>query len=283
MKYRHGFHAGNFADVHKHVALLAVLRALTRKDKGLLYVDSHAGRGRYDLSSPNAEAAAGIGRLLERGHEAQELRDYAALLAQLRAAGPWRHAYPGSPLIALAQLRAQDRAVLCELEGSEAHALEAALGELPQPPAARVRVVRGDGFAQLRALLPPPERRGLALLDPPYEASDEPAQVLDALADGLRRFPTGVFVAWYAIKDVRSSEAWLTRCARTLGAPLLVSELWLFPRDSRVALNGSGLLIANAPWQTLERMRVWLPELQAALGGGAAAGNSARVLSESTP
>jgi 23S rRNA (adenine2030-N6)-methyltransferase len=283
MKYRHSFHAGNFADVHKHVALLALLRALARKDKGFLYLDSHAGRGRYDLSSPNAEAAAGIGRLLGREHEAQELRDYAALLARLRAAGPWRHAYPGSPLIALAELRAQDRAVLCELEGSEAHALETTLGELPQPPAARVRVVRGDGFAELRALLPPPERRGLAFLDPPYEASDEPAQLLDALADGLRRFPTGVFAAWYAIKEARSSAAWLTRCARTLAAPLLASELWLFRRDSRVALNGSGLLIANAPWQTLERMRVWLPQLQSALGGGADAGNSARLLSESSP
>lgn len=283
MKYRHAFHAGNFADVHKHLALLGLLRALKRKDKGFLYLDSHAGRGRYDLSSPNAEAAAGIGRLLAAAHQAQELRDYAALLAQLRADGPWRHAYLGSPLMALAELRPQDRAVLCELEGSEAHALEITLGELPWPVTARVRAVRGDGFAQLRALLPPPERRGLIFLDPPYEASDEPAQLLDALADGLRRFPTGVFAAWYAIKEARDSEAWLARCARTLRAPLLASELWLFPRDSRVALNGSGLLIANPPWQTLERMRAWLPELQAALGGGTGAGNSARMLSESPP
>src|SRR5579863_785510 len=278
MKYRHGFHAGNFADVHKHVALLTLLRSLKRKHKGFLYLDSHAGRGRYDLSSPTAEAAAGIGRVLQAAHEAQELRDYATLVAQLRTARPWRHAYPGSPLIALAELRPQDRAVFCELERSEAHALETTLGELPQPVAARARVVRGDGFAQLRALLPPPERRGLMFLDPPYEASDEPAQLLGALADGLRRFPTGVFAAWYAIKEARSSEAWLTGCARTLPVPLLVSELWLFPRDSRVALNGSGLLIANAPYLIGERMQAWLPELQSCLAVEAGAGSLVRTL-----
>jgi 23S rRNA (adenine2030-N6)-methyltransferase len=282
MKYRHSFHAGNFADLHKHVTLLAVLRTLQKKDKGLLYYDSHAGRGRYDLSSPTQEATQGLGRFLECEHAATELREFAALLAALRQRPGWRHLYPGSPLIALAQLRTQDRAVLAELQGAEAHALQEALAEAGSAPAGpRVRLERGDGFALLRALLPPPERRALVLIDPPYEDSADAARVSAALADGLRRFPTGVFAAWYPIKDARSTSAWLGSCAHALTAPLLVSELWLYPRDSRVALNGSGLLIANPPWQTLERMRIWLPQLQAALKPGDGAGNDARMLSES--
>jgi 23S rRNA (adenine2030-N6)-methyltransferase len=283
MKYRHSFHAGNFADVHKHVTLLALLHALQRKDKGFLYLDTHAGRGHYDLSSPSQEAAGGIARLLATTPAAAELRAYAAQLAQLRTLPEWRHVYPGSPLLALSALRPQDRALLCELQGGEAHALEQGLQQLERAGAlrARVRLERGDGLQQLRAALPPPERRALLLIDPPYESSGEPAQVSAALADGLKRFATGVFVAWYPIKEQRSSDAWLAGCARALPAPLLVSELWLYPRDSRVALNGSGLLIANPPYQTLERMQQWLPQLQSVLGAGDGAGSSARMLSQS--
>jgi 23S rRNA (adenine2030-N6)-methyltransferase len=283
MKYRHTFHAGNFADVHKHVTLLALLRTLTHKDKGLLYYDSHAGRGRYDLSSPTAEAAAGVGTFLGAAHAAAELEDYAHLIEALRRQPGWRHSYPGSPLIAVQALRAQDRAVFAELQGAEAHALQEALAAAGTVSGARVRIERGEGLALLRALLPPSERRGLIFIDPPYEDAAEGGKVAAALADGLRRFATGVFAAWYPIKDARSSAAWLAGCARALRAPLLASELWLYPRDSRVALNGSGLLIANPPWQTLERMRVWLPQLQASLKAGQGAGNSVRMLSESPP
>jgi 23S rRNA (adenine2030-N6)-methyltransferase len=283
MKYRHSFHAGNFADVHKHVTLLSLLRALTQKDKGLLYYDSHAGRGRYDLSSPTAEAAAGIGTFLNAPREAAELKDYAQLLEALRARPGWRHGYPGSPLLAALALRPQDRLVCAELQGAEAHALQEALAAAGLDAGPRVRIERGEGFALLRALLPPAERRGLMFIDPPYEESGEPAQVSAALADGLRRFATGVFVAWYPIKDARSSDAWLAGLAQTLTAPLLSSELWLYPRDSRVALNGSGLLIANPPWQTLERMQQWLPQLQSGLNAGEGAGSCVRMLSESRP
>ena len=293
MKYRHSFHAGNFADVHKHVALLALLAALKRKDKGFLYLDTHAGRGSYDLSSPTAEAAAGIGRFARAAHAAQELRDYAALLAEYRGGGGRAQHYPGSPLLAVTALRSQDRAVLIERLAPEAQALTRALAAAapqasarPQeserlrttkPP--RVRVERGDGFQRLRAWLPPPERRGLAFLDPPYEESQgDFMQLLDALAQGLRRFRTGVFAAWYPIKDERRTSAWLAHCSHALCAPLLSSELWLYPRDARVALNGSGLLIVNPPWLILERMQVWLPELQACLALGAGGGCSARVL-----
>jgi 23S rRNA (adenine2030-N6)-methyltransferase len=285
MKYRHSHHAGNFADVHKHVTLLALIGALQKKDKGFFYLDTHAGRGSYDLSSPRAEAVGGIGRLAQAAvHEAAELRAYQGALATLRTELKQRHLYAGSPLLGLAALRPQDRAVLIELEGGEAHSLEAAVSALAQAraaPLAPVRVERGDGFQRLKAWLPPPERRGLTFIDPPYEEPEEFARVSAALAEGLRRFPTGVQVAWYPIKDERTSSAWQAGCARTLGVPTLASELWLFRRDSRVALNGSGLLIVNPPHLILERMQVWLPELLSRLRSSADAGSSARMLSES--
>lgn len=290
MKYRHSFHAGNFADVHKHITLLALLRALKKKDKGFLYLDTHAGRGSYDLSGVAAEAAGGVGGFLEAQHEAPELREYAAFIARLRAQTARRHLYPGSPLIATAELRAQDRAVLIELQGAEAHALEQSLSILAAARATKlpVRVERGDGFLRLKAFLPPPERRGLTFIDPPYEETQRDfREVTAALVEAARRFPTGVLAAWYPIKDERTIAPWQTECLRALRAALdvptavLASELWLYRRDSRVALNGSGLLIVNPPWLTLERMQVWLPELQASLTTSADAGSSLRMLSES--
>ena len=289
MKYRHSFHAGNFADVHKHVALLALLRALKKKDKGFLYLDTHAGRGSYDLSGGSAEAAAGVGRCLQARHAAAELREYAALIGEFRAA-MGAQLYPGSPLIAAWELRAQDRAVLIELQGAEAHALEEALAALAAQQRRKPdeRVERGDGFARLRAFLPPPERRGLTFLDPPYEETRQDfTQLTAAMADAARRFPTGVLALWYPIKDERTIRPWHAECLRALHEatalelPVLASELWLYPRDSRVALNGSGLLIVNPPWLTLERMQAWLPELQASLAVGAGGGSSVQMLSES--
>jgi 23S rRNA (adenine2030-N6)-methyltransferase len=284
MKYRHSFHAGNFADVHKHVTLAALIAALERKDKGFLYLDTHAGRGSYDLSTPTAEAAAGIGRFTGAAHRAAELQHYAQLLAAFRARPGQRHLYPGSPLLAAQALRAQDRALFIEREGSEAHALAAALDAARAAHASRasLRVERGDGFERLRAALPPRERRALVFLDPPYEETRADFTRLgEALADGLRRFPTGVFAAWYPIKEQRTTAAWLARCGSSLQAEALLSELWLYPRDSRVALNGSGLLIVNPPWQVRERMQLWLPELRAILATGTGAGTAVRMLSES--
>ena len=286
MKYRHAFHAGNFADVHKHVTLLALLAALKRKEKGFLYFDTHAGRGGYDLSGGSAEAAAGIGRFLASEPRAPELRHYAALLGRLRAARGSSYFYPGSPLIALAELRPQDRAVLVEWQAAEAQALRVAIGDTgdaqaPLPAKPRARIEHGDGLKLLRAALPPPERRALIFIDPPFEETREDfVRVTAAIADGLRRFATGVFAVWYPIKEQRVTAAWHAGFSRAVAAPTLAAELWLYPRDSRVSLNGSGLLIANPPWQTEERMHAWLPELAAALGAGASGGTEVRMLSQ---
>ena len=278
MKYRHSFHAGNFADIHKHVTLLALLASLKRKDKGFAYFETHAGRGAYDLSHPSTEAAEGIGRFSEGKYRAGELQDFAALVAQFRAGRNQPRAYPGSPAIAAIALRAQDRANFCEIVPAEARLLERELG--PNP---RLRVARADGFERLRAWLPPKERRGLIFIDPPYEESHQDFErVTAAIVDALQRFSTGIYAAWYPIKDEREVRAWHDGFSRAVDAETLAGEMWLYPRDSKVALNGSGLLIVNPPYQLAEHMRIWLPELQTALDVGHSGGTSVTKLTRAT-
>jgi 23S rRNA (adenine2030-N6)-methyltransferase len=270
VKYRHSFHAGNFADIHKHVTLLALLAALKRKEKGFAYFETHAGRGAYDLSHQSVEAAEGSGRFSTGEYRAQELQNFAALLAQFRAGRNQARAYPGSPAIAAYELRSQDRGILSELIATEARLLERELEVNP-----RLRVERADGFERLRAWLPPAERRGLILIDPPYEESGADFErATSAIVDALQRFSTGIYAAWYPIKDEREVRAWHDTFARAVSAETLVSEMWLYPRDSKVALNGSGMLIVNPPYQLAERMAVWLPELQAQLDTGHPGGTS---------
>jgi 23S rRNA (adenine2030-N6)-methyltransferase len=274
MKYRHTYHAGNFADVHKHITLLALLAALKRKEKGFLYLETHAGRGAYDLSQ---EAQTGVGRFSANAGSSEELQQYAALIAAHRAQHHNPHAYPGSPLIAARELRPQDRAVLVELIPAEARVLEHALAG-----SSRIKVEQGDGFDRLRAWLPPVERRGLTLIDPPYEETGRDfTRATEAVIEALRRFHTGIIAVWYPIKDEHAIAAWQTGLAREVDCEALVAELWLYPRDSHVALNGSGMLIVNPPYLLAERMRVWLPELQAQLDTAQAGGTSIRTLGAS--
>jgi 23S rRNA (adenine2030-N6)-methyltransferase len=272
MKYRHGFHAGNFADVHKHVTVLALVSALQRKDKGFLYLETHAGAGDYGASE---EADAGITRLDSSvTFHAEELKRYLGAVAGFRKMKGTPRAYPGSPVLATNELRAQDRAIGVEILPPEARALERALG-----PGSRMRVETGDGFERLRAHMPPTERRGLVLIDPPYEEKQDFDRVTTAVADAVRRFDSGVFCAWYPIKDERDAASWRTGFARAVGHEVLFSELWLYPRDSRVGLNGSGLAIVNPPYQIDERMKVWMPELHGALDSARTGGWSAETVS----
>jgi len=273
MKYRHSYHAGNFADIHKHVTLLALLMSLKRKDKGFAYFETHAGRGVYDLSSPTEAAAVGAGKFLATPHTAPELQAFARLVTDIRSTHAHSHAYPGSPLIAAHELRPQDRAVFCELIPAEARALEKALN-------GSARVEQGDGFDRIRAWLPPHERRGLTFIDPPYEDTRRDFErVIGAVGDAIHRFETGLIAVWFPIKEERDSAAWTAAFARSVQRDTLLSELWLYPRDSRVALNGSGMLIVNPPYLLADRMSVWLPELQARMDVGHTGGTSIRTLS----
>jgi 23S rRNA (adenine2030-N6)-methyltransferase len=257
--------------VHKHVALCALLKALARKEKGFFYLETHAGRGSYDLSS-SAEgraSATAIERVMARaGGTHPELGAYAEAVASWRARTGRPDAYPGSPVIAALQLRRQDRAALIELLPDEASALERAVSAWPH-----VQVETGDGFERLKAFLPPTERRGLTLIDPSYEQTREDyARVGAAIVEALRRFETGIIAVWYPIKDARDAAAWLATLRPRIAREALTSELWLHPCDSRVALNGSGLLIINPPFGCAERMRAWLPELHGLLDPAGAGG-----------
>ncbi len=270
MKYRHSFHAGNFADVHKHIALLALIASLQRKDKGFLYLESHAGRGAYDLneSAGSRASRAGLSRILSEPGEALEIQAYGQAVRHYRERVRDRNAYPGSPLLAADALRRQDRAILIEVQPPEAHVLERALAHQ-----ANVRVEIGDGYELLRAHLPPVERRGLVLIDPPYEQTSRDFELArTAIGEVLQRFATAVVMLWYPIKDARDTQTWRRRLRAGLQQPDLVSELWVHPCDSRIALNGSGLIIIHPPYQLAQRMRVWLPQLVGMLDAAATGG-----------
>jgi 23S rRNA (adenine2030-N6)-methyltransferase len=270
VKYRHSFHAGNFADVHKHMTLLAVIASLQRKDKGFLFLETHAGRGDYDLSeSPGSRASrTGLARILAEPGEAAEIQAYGNAVRHWRELRKDRNAYPGSPVLAAGALRDQDRAVLIEMQPPEAHALERVVSHRQN-----VRVEVGNGYELLRAHLPPVERRGLVLIDPPYEESNRDfEQARAAIGEILQRFATAVIMLWYPIKDARDTQLWRKRLRASLREPAVVSELWVHPCDSRVALNGSGLFIIHPPYQLAQHMRIWLPQLLGILDAAASGG-----------
>jgi 23S rRNA (adenine2030-N6)-methyltransferase len=267
MNYRHAFHAGNFADVFKHVLLTRIVVYMLRKPTALRVIDTHAGAGCYDLAGAEAlrtgEARDGVLRLraaIEAGaaHAPAALALLEPYLAALELAQPL---YPGSPLIAAGLLRPQDRLVCCELHAPTAAALAARLGR-------RGKVVERDGYMALKAFLPPPERRGVALIDPPFETPDEFARLAAALGSAWRKWPTGVYVVWYPIKDttaVAGFEAALRRegVARALRLALQVAQPW---PDGPLA--ASGLVVVNPPFGLEDEARILLPFLAANLAVG---------------
>jgi 23S rRNA (adenine2030-N6)-methyltransferase len=270
VNYRHAFHAGNFADVHKHVILLALIERLKRKPTPLFYLDTHAGRGRYDLNSDEARRSSewrdGIGRLLNTTPRSQDIRAYLDAVAVIRPHGEPR--YPGSPLIAVDALRRGDRAVLVEQQPQEARALE-----IEMRGRRNVSVQRTDGYAALKAYLPPKENRGLVLIDPPYESPREFAAAEQALRFGLSRWPNGMFALWYPIKLGPEAQRFLDSMQTSGLRKLLTLELGIRPADSPLGLNGSGMLIANPPWQFDTEMLATMQELHSILspdGAGAA-------------
>lgn len=259
MKYRHSFHAGNFADVHKHVALLALLRAMQRKDKGFLYIDTHAGAGAYHLATTGAqrhEARQGVARLAGAALISEELSDYRHAIERWQQRSEDRNSYPGSPALICQSLRPQDRAICCELVPSECRALERHLGGFR-----RAVVECTDGYQAVKSRLPALERRCLILIDPPYEQPQSDSDQAQAALWAIHARQSNAVVAlWYPIKnEPAGTRPWPIE--GEADRPLLRLELWVYPRDARVGLNGSGLLIVNPPHRYGERALEWQSEL----------------------
>ncbi|WP_374630925.1 23S rRNA (adenine(2030)-N(6))-methyltransferase RlmJ [Ferrovibrio sp.] len=275
MNYRHSFHAGNHGDVLKHVVLLEMLDALRAKPSPFHLLDSHAGRGLYDLAGDEAQRGGeyrlGVGALLADPAAATALPLYWAALRDLNpdlstGGGGLRH-YPGSPWLLRRALRETDRLSLVELHPEEHAALKRNLGR-----DTRISIHRRDAWEALGALLPPNPRRGLVLIDPAFEQRDEFNRAGDALLHGLQRWPTGQYVLWYPIKQRASTDAFIRDIAKRNNAPMLRVELLLRKADSDTRLNGSGLLIVNPPWKLAERLAGPLDFIAAKLareaGGG---------------
>ena len=262
MNYRHAFHAGNFADCMKHALLVWLLRALAAKEKPFRVLDTHAGIGSYDLSvASEAERTGdwrrGIGRLLDI--ETGPLADYVALV---RAAGaPAR--YPGSPALVAGLMRPQDHLLACELHPDDAAMLRAAFRRDPQ-----VAVHHRDGWEALKALTPFPEKRGLVLVDPPFEQEGEFARLAQGIALVSHRFRGAVQACWYPIKHRAPVRAFHTALQESGVRDLVAAEIWLREPTDPQRLNGCGLLVANPPWKFEAEGGAILATLLERLGDG---------------
>jgi 23S rRNA (adenine2030-N6)-methyltransferase len=264
MNYKHIYHAGNFADVAKHVALQFCLDALKRKEAAFFALDTHAGRGEYDLQAAevkkSGEAERGVQRLVQTSLREPDLAAYFGAIHARR--GKRLARYPGSPALIAEALRPQDRALFVELAPAEARAAERELRS-----SGRIRCEIGDGYAALRSCLPPEERRGLVLVDPPYESLDELKALIEAFLDAYRRWPSGIFLLWYPIRSASQRRGVHARFEALSVAKMLYADLAIHPDDVGVGLAGSGLIVVNPPFGADE----FLSKAYAAIHRGLAA------------
>jgi 23S rRNA (adenine2030-N6)-methyltransferase len=270
MNYRHAFHAGNFADCVKHALLLEILQAMRRKDKPFLVLDTHAGIGHYNLAAPEAEKTGewrdGIAKILTA--KPQELESYRALVEQLGL-------YPGSPAISAAMLRETDRLVACERHPEDAKTLKSAFAGIKN-----VAVHERDGYAALKAFLPPPERRAVILLDPPFERPDEFDVLVKTLASAWAKFPSGIYIAWYPIKHRAPVRAFFESVKLSGLRDVVAAEFWREKPENPKTMNGCGLLVVNPPFGFEERALKILQALASVLGQSGAGYGVERLADE---
>lgn len=262
LSYRHGFHAGNFADVLKHSLISLVITALKQKDKPFVYIDTHAGAGKYDLSGEFAQKTGefrqGIGLVWADGKPPAELKEY---LAAIRAENTGRLLrYPGSPQLVRRLVRPQDRLQLSELHGSDFEVLRQLYAQDHQ-----VSIAHEDGLAMLDKKLPPIQRRGLVVIDPSYELKNDYQRVVSAMVSAHRRFATGIFGLWYPVVNRRLTENMLERLAAS-GIPRQLRIEHCIAADGAVrGMTGSGMLFINPPWQLAAQAESLLPWLNRTL------------------
>ncbi len=266
LSYRHAFHAGNHADVLKHLVESRLLKYLTQKDKPFWYIDTHAGAGCYALSegyaTQNGEFESGIARLWERQDMPAALADYVELVRQINPDGKLK-LYPGSPLLALELIREQDRLRLFELHPADFDLLQdnfAAYGS-------RVVMQKSNGFSALKSLLPPPPRRALVLIDPPYEEKIDYQRVVEGLQEGLKRFSTGIFAVWYPqLQRIESRQLPEQLKKLPVKSWLHVTLSVHAPSADGYGMHGSGMFIINPPWTLHDELDEAMPWLLNVLG-----------------
>lgn len=263
LSYRHSFHAGNHADVLKHIVQSLILNSLQQKEKPFVYHDTHSGVGRYDLthewSEKTGEYKQGIARIWQQDNIPAELDSYLDAVRQLNQGETLRY-YPGSPRVARAHLREQDRMVLTELHPSDYPLLEQEFHRDRQ-----VSIYKEDGFARLKASLPPQERRGLVLIDPPYELAKEYRDVVRAIAQSYKRWATGIYAIWYPVVNRCDIDDMLEGLQGLEIRKILQIELGVAPDTNERGMTASGMIVINPPWTLESQMQTILPFLKQAI------------------
>lgn len=263
LSYRHSFHAGNHADVLKHIVQSLILNALQQKDKPFVYHDTHSGVGRYDLtqewSEKTGEYKQGIARIWQQNVTPSAIDSYLAAIKALNNGNTLRY-YPGSPRVARTHLRPQDRMVLTELHPSDYPLLEQEFQRDRQ-----VAIYKEDGFARLKASLPPKERRGLVLIDPPYELAKEYRDVVQAIAQSYKRWSTGIYAIWYPVVNRCDIDDMLEGLANLGIRKILQIELGVAPDTNERGMTASGMIVINPPWKLESEMQEILPFLKQAI------------------
>lgn len=295
--YRHAFHAGNHADVLKHAVIVQLMRYMVNKDAPVMVIDTHAGAGVYALddnfAAKSGESAGGIGQLWSRSDLPPMLADYVGLVKSLNPSGKMRH-YPGSPLCADLVMREQDRLRLFELHPADSKLLlenfhkrekhAAAQGQRPHTRGRRVMIERSDGFLALKALLPPPSRRALVLIDPPYEDKADYRRVTDTLVDAQQRFPSATYGVWYPALQRPESRQLPERLKRISSGDWLHVSLSIgSPSPDGYGLRASGMFVINPPWTLHADLKTTMPYLTDALAIDSKAAFTLDVGSGTTP
>jgi len=263
MNYRHTYHAGNFADVFKHVVLIALIQSLLQKDTAFCYLETHAGTGFYDLFSAAAQKSRefdnGIKKIFAANYPPALIQDYLSCVKKLNQPNKLRY-YPGSPYFAQQFMRSCDRIVLSELHLADAQTLKKNFTREKN-----IAVHHQDGYQSLKAFLPPKERRGLVLIDPPYEKNNELMSLPQILAQALKRWETGIYALWYPIKTRQQMMPFYRALKTTIQRPFLTVELCIHFDEIATQLNGSGIVIINPPWQLDQQLENVLPWLSSTL------------------
>ncbi|HDT0720869.1 TPA: 23S rRNA (adenine(2030)-N(6))-methyltransferase RlmJ [Proteus mirabilis] len=263
LSYRHSFHAGNHADVLKHIVQTLIIESLKEKEKPFLYLDTHAGAGRYQLTNAHAirtgEYLEGIARLWQQEEVPELILPYLEVVSSLNTSGELRY-YPGSPLLAAKLLREQDLLMLTELHPTDFPLLRTEFSRDK-----RVRVCREDGFGQLKSKLPPASRRGFALIDPPYELKQDYSAVVKGIVEGYKRFATGTYAIWYPVVHRQQIKRMLKELEATGIRKILQIELAVKPDSDQLGMTASGMIVINPPWKLASQMTSILPWLHKTL------------------